>query len=80
MKKTIILAGMLAAFAVPAFAADDCATLATKVDEAMKASTVDDATKTKAKEAADKAKAAMDAGKADECAKGYTEVLKTLGM
>jgi hypothetical protein len=80
MKKTIILAGMLAAFAIPAYAADDCATLATKVDEAIKTAAVDDATKTKAKETADKAKAAMDAGKADECAAGYTEALKTLGM
>jgi ATP/maltotriose-dependent transcriptional regulator MalT len=78
--KKLVLAGMLAIFASPAFAADDCATLATKVDEAMKASAVDDATKTKAKEAADKAKAAMDAGKADECAAGYSEALKTLGM
>jgi hypothetical protein len=79
MKKTIILAGMLA-FAGSAYAADDCATMATKVDEAIKAATVDDATKTKAQESADKAKAAMDAGKTDECAAGYTEALKTLGM
>jgi hypothetical protein len=78
--KKIVLAGMLLAFASPAFAQEDCAALATKVDEAIKTATVDDATKTKAKESADKAKAAMDAGKADECAAGYTEALKTLGM
>jgi hypothetical protein len=79
MKKTIILAGMLA-FAGSAYAQEDCATMATKVDEAMKAAAVDDATKTKAQEAADKAKAAMDAGNTAECAAGYTEALKTLGM
>ena len=79
MKKLIITAVLIAAFATPALA-NQCPSLMKKVDEAMATTQVDEATKTKVMALYEKGKTEHAAGEHAASEADLNEALKLLGM